>query len=367
MRAEQLMRRALAQAQRAAGETSPNPLVGAVIATPDGDLIASAYHERAGAPHAEVIALEKAGAEARGATMYVTLEPCAHHGRTPPCVDALLAAGIARVVIAVLDADPTVEGGGAQRLRLAGVQVDVGLCGDAALHANRMYFHQRRTGRPFVTLKMAESIDGAVAEDTQTRMQLTSGAAQRYVRGLRIVHDAVMVGVQTAIVDDPMLTVRPFRKRAVPYTRVIVDSAARLPLGSKLVADQSRSNTIVAVSSRADQERVQALSAAGVEVVECAGTGDGRVDLHDLLSRLGRRGMLGVLCEGGPVLAGSLLRARLVNELHMLVAPLILGTANVASVFCGFDGTVATRVEHVESLGDDVLIVASALHDASTS
>ncbi len=354
------MRRALALAARAEGETSPNPLVGALIATADGEIVAHGYHARAGAPHAEALAIERAGSAARGATLYVTLEPCAHHGRTPPCVDAIVRAGIARVVIAALDEDPNVAGGGAQRLRQAGVAVDVGVLRDAALRLNRMYFKHRRTGRPFVTLKMAQSLDGAIGARLGTRVQLTGLEAAKHVWArLRHAHDAVMVGVETVVVDDPLLTVRPHSVRAVPYTRVVVDARARVPLDRAVVADLGHARTIVAITGAAPPERVKALDDAGVETLTCATDPQGRVALEDLLAKLGARGMLGLLCEGGPTLAGALLTQGLVDELQWFIAPVVLGTATQAPVIRGLDAPVRYTVERVDVLGEDVLIIAT--------
>jgi diaminohydroxyphosphoribosylaminopyrimidine deaminase / 5-amino-6-(5-phosphoribosylamino)uracil reductase len=221
-----------------------------------------------------------------------------------------------------------------------------------------MYFHQRRTGRPYVTLKMAQSLDGAIGKAAGERMQLTGTKAAAYVRALRYEHDAVMVGVETAIVDDPQLTVRPFRGRAVPYTRIVVDSTARLPSRSKLVKDRRRAVTVVAVGDRAPRERVVALRDAGVDIMECTTTVQGRIDLRDLLDRLGQRGMLGVLCEGGPTLGGALLAGGLVNELHLIAAPIVLGTASRAPVLQGVDTPVELEISAMRRLGDDVAVVA---------
>ena len=357
MRDEELMDIALAHAARASGNTSPNPMVGAVVAPTGGDPvpIATGHHERAGAPHAEAVALERAGTAARGATLYVTLEPCAHHGRTPPCTDAIVRAGIARVVLATLDEDP--HAGGAEQLRAAGVHVDVGIREPQARQLNRMYFHQRRTSRPFVTLKMAQSADAAVAPRPGERYQLTGSVAAEHVRQLRFEHDAVMIGVGTAIADNPQLTVRPFKERAVPYVRVVIDAEARLPLASALVAEQAQATTIVATTARAPAERTGALREAGVEVLELPQAADGCVDLHALLERLGARGMLGVLCEGGPTLAAALLDTDLVDEMHLLIAPVILGTAERAPTFYHLATSRSFQIETVDALGEDVLIV----------
>ncbi|HET9341897.1 MAG TPA: bifunctional diaminohydroxyphosphoribosylaminopyrimidine deaminase/5-amino-6-(5-phosphoribosylamino)uracil reductase RibD [Candidatus Eremiobacteraceae bacterium] len=359
MRSEALMTLALAEAERALGNTSPNPMVGAVIARGDDEMpIAFGYHERAGTAHAEAVALGRAGAEARGATLYVNLEPCDHEGATPPCTRAIIEAGIARVVVATLDEDERARGAGIRRLRAAGIHVELGCGEERARELNRMYLHQRRTGRAFVTLKMAQSLDGAIAPKSGERYALTGRAATAHVRRLRFEHDAVMVGIGTVLVDDPQLTVRPYRERAVPYRRIVVDSSARLPLDKKLVTDRARATTLVATNASAPRERIDDLRSAGIDVLACGTSDGGRVDLRDLLERLGSLGMLGVLCEGGPTLASALLEAGLVDELHTLVAPVVLGTAATAPAFHGLSQSRHLRVRSVRKLGDDVLIVS---------
>lgn len=367
MHDEALMRRALTEAKRAAGNTSPNPLVGAVIATRHGDPIAAGRHERAGAPHAEAVALSRAGEAARGATLFVTLEPCNHLGRTPPCTQAIIDAGIERVVAAVSDADPGVEGGGIERLRAAGISVDVGVLEEEARRLNRQYFKQRTTGMPFVTLKMAQTIDGAIGESAELRTQLTGAPAARHVRSLRYEHDAVMIGVRTAIVDDPLLTVRPHRARAVPYLRIVVDPTARLPLDRRLLQDQSRARTIVATTAAAPAERLQAFAERGVETLTCGADARGGVDMRDLLARLGARGVLGVLCEGGPTLAAALLDAGLVDELQLIIAPVALGTHDAARAFASLGAPLLVEVEQAHQLGDDTLVVATPRRRDSTA
>jgi diaminohydroxyphosphoribosylaminopyrimidine deaminase / 5-amino-6-(5-phosphoribosylamino)uracil reductase len=359
MRDEGLMAIALAEAERGLGNTSPNPMVGAVVARPgDQTPVAAGYHERAGSAHAEAVALEKAGAAARGATLYVNLEPCDHQGAMPPCTEAIVRSGIARVVVATLDDDERARGSGVRRLRDAGIHVDVGVAEARARELNRMYLHQRRTGLPYLTLKMAQSIDGAIAPRPGERYALTGRAAAAHVRLLRFEHDAVMIGVGTALVDDPQLTVRPFRARAVPYRRIVVDSGARLALNSSLVKDRSRASTIVATTGAASRERVDALRGKGVEIITCTATQGGRVDMRDLFARLGALGILGVLCEGGPALAASVLDAGLVDELHVLVAPVVLGTSSSAPAFRALDSPNRLRLRTVKRLGDDALIVA---------
>ena len=352
------MRRALALAARAVGDTSPNPLVGAVIVA-GGRIVGEGYHRRAGAPHAERNALRAAATRADGATMYVTLEPCAHRGRTGPCAPAIAAAGIKRVVVAIQDPDKNVSGRGIAALRRAGVKVEVGDGELAAREQNRAYLKQRSTGRPYVTLKIAQTQDGYVARRKGERTAITGPQAARFTRGERIEHDAVMVGVDTAIVDDPQLTVRPPHTRAVPYTRIVVDSRARLPLRARLVRDQRSARTIVATTRAMPRSMRVALTRRGVRVIICKQTANGRVDLHDLLATLGKQGMLSVLCEAGPTLARGLLTARCVDAIHWLIAPTRFDSTPAAAATAVAAPVVpGARVTRVRRLGRDVLVEA---------
>jgi len=352
------MRRALALAARAVGDTSPNPLVGAVVVV-NGKIVGEGYHRRAGAPHAEREALRVAGTRARGATMYVTLEPCTHRGRTGPCVPAIVAAGIARVIVAMEDPDTRVRGRGIARLRRAGVKVEVGDGETLARKLNRAYIKQRTTGRPYVTLKIAQTQDGFVARRQGERTAITGTQAARFTRHERIEHDAVMIGVDTAIIDDPQLTVRPPHERAVPYTRIIVDSRGRLPLHGKLVRDRRGACTIVATTRAMPRTIRSSLQHRGIEVFVCKRTADGRVDLRDLLASLGRQGMLSVLCEAGPKLARGLLSARCVDAIHWLIAPTRFGSTPAAAQAAVAAPVVRrARVTEVRRLGRDVLVKA---------
>ena len=357
MNDEQIMRRALRLAARGRGNTSPNPMVGAVIAR-DGQEIASGFHARAGEAHAELLALEAARERAAGATLYVTLEPCAHHGRTPPCVDAIAKSGVRRVVVATEDPDENVRGRGIEKLRAAGIAVDVGACASPARDLNRFYFHQRLTGRPFITLKMAQSLNGFVADRPGTRQQLTGVRAARYVRDLRYEHDAVLVGVGTIVVDDPQLMVRPPKRRNVPYRRVVADASGRIPLTSSVLREQSIAKTTIATTSAMPADTRRLLDEMDIEILECATDDRGLVDLVDLLARLGKQGTLSLLCEGGPTLAGSLLRARYVQQVHWLIAPLVIASATAVPVLADAP-EVRMRLDGVRKLGEDDLIIAS--------
>ena len=359
-KASKFMRRALALAARATGDTSPNPLVGAVIVA-HNRIVGEGYHRRAGAPHAEIEALRAAGARARGATMYVTLEPCAHQGRTPPCVPAIVKAGIARVVIAIQDPDKHVRGRGIALLRRAGIEVSLGDGAELARAQNRAYIMQRTAGRPYVTLKLAQTQDGFVARRKGERTPITGPQAARFTRALRIGNDAVMIGVDTAIVDDPLLTVRPPHRRAVPYTRIVVDSRGRLPLHAKLLRNVLGARTIIATTRAMPAATRATLQRRGATILVCKRAARCRVDLRDLLARLGRQGMLSVLCEGGPTLARGLLAARCVDTIHWLIAPQRFGATPAAATAAVAAPVVrGARIVDVRRLGRDVLVSATA-------
>lgn len=340
------MRRALELARRGLGRTSPNPAVGALVVAPDGTIAGRGYHAAAGTAHAEVLALEEAGPRARGATLYVTLEPCCHHGRTPPCTDAIQRAGVARVVAAMLDPDPRVSGRGAAALRRAGVAVDVGVLEHQAGRLLEAYVHHRRTGLPFVTMKVAMTLDGKVATRAGDARWISGEDSRRTVHALRGEVDAVLVGVGTVLADDPLLTARPAGRPAsaggpapaggpasagrAPRQplRVIADSAARTPPAARVLASAGNPRrTLIAVTPGAPAARVRALEAAGAEVLRLPAEADGRVDLRALARELGRRGVLHVLLEGGPTLNAAALAAGLVQKVLVFVAPRIVGGA----------------------------------------
>jgi len=362
MNDEQYMKLALKLAQARVGQTSPNPMVGALVVDRDGEIVGRCAYEKAGAEHAEVIALRGAGEKARGATLYVTLEPCSHQGRTPPCADTIIAAGISRVVSAMEDPDARVRGAGFAKLRAHNINVEVGLLGEQAARMNRMYSCHRTTGRPFVTLKMAQSLDGAVAARAGERRQLTGKSAARYTRQLRYEHDAVMVGVGTVLVDDPLLTVRPNKPRAVPYRRVVVDARGRIPLKAKVTKDQARARTIVATTDLMPAVTREALEKRGVTIFECARSHDDRVDINDLLAKLADADIISVLCEGGPTLGASLLRGGHVNEVDWLIAPVLLGGPEAVPVIGNMSREMPLRLQTVRRLGEDILVAAEIVH-----
>ena len=309
------MRRALALAERGWGQTAPNPMVGAVVVR-DGEMVGEGWHAWHGGPHAEVEALRAAGERAQGATLYVTLEPCNHHGKTPPCTDAILAAGVRRVVAACEDPSPDARGGAA-RLRDAGVEVLVGVESAAAHELNAPFFHALRSDRPFVQLKLAVSLDGALADHSRLPGWLTGDLARREVHRLRAGADAIAVGIGTVLADDPELTVRHAPPPRVAPLRVVFDTSARLPRTSKL-ARGTAEVPVVVVCWAPEPAHAAALEHTGVTLLHAATTRDALVALRE-------RGVRSILVEGGATLASALVQEALVDRLIIFRAPLVLG------------------------------------------
>jgi len=327
-------------------------MVGAVLVVGHGQVIGEGHHRAAGSAHAETEALERAGAAARGATLYVTLEPCVHHGRTPPCTDRVIASGISRVVAAMRDPDPRVDGRGVAALRAAGIAVEENVLAAEAERLNEGFSTRVRLGRPFVLLKLAMTLDGRVA--LSGRRYLAGAPALRFVHRSRARMDAVLVGVGTVLADDPELTVRLVRGR--DPLRVILDTNARTPASSHVVSGPDPARTIIVVADDADPARTDALCARGVSIVRLPRGADGHVDLAAALGCLAARGVNSVLVEGGPGVATALLRDRLVDRLLTIQTPLVGGSGPRAF---GELGPVQTagRVT-VRRLGDDIAISA---------
>ncbi len=317
------MRAALALARRGLGNTWPNPAVGCVIVR-DGRVVGRAATAPGGRPHAEPQALAMAGAAARGATAYVTLEPCCHTGRTPPCTEALIAAGVARVVIAAPDPDPRVNGGGAAALRAAGVEVREDVLRAEAEEVNAGFLTRIRRGRPLVTLKLASTLDGRIATKSGESQWITGEAARRAAHLLRGRHDAVLVGVGTVLADNPDLTCRIPGFRPLPMVRVVADSHLRTPLTARLVATAGQSPTWILTRDGADADRRRALDGIGVTLIDLPG-GSAGVDLAAGLAVLAARGITRLLVEGGGQVAASLLRADLVDRVAWFHAPAVMG------------------------------------------
>jgi diaminohydroxyphosphoribosylaminopyrimidine deaminase / 5-amino-6-(5-phosphoribosylamino)uracil reductase len=341
------MRKALALAERGWGQTAPNPMVGAVVVR-DGAAVGKGFHAKFGEAHAEVAALAAAGGRARGATMYVTLEPCNHHGKTPPCVDALIAAGVSRVVAAARDPGRE-SGGGAERLRAAGIEVEFGVEEKPARELNAPFFFAASgTTRPWVTLKLAVSIDGGIAGVPGSPRWLTGEAARKYVHRLRAQSDAIAVGIGTALADDPLLTVRQGRRPRVAPLRVVFDRSARLPLGSRLVKTARRVSALV-MTEHADAGAVGALEAKGVLTERAP-------DMLAKLELLHQRGVRSLLVEGGSVLAGALLAAKVVDRLIIFQAPVLLG-AGALPAFSGMPSASRLAVVERREFGEDLMTV----------
>ena len=329
----QFMQRALEEAQRSTGRTHPNPMVGCVIVR-RGRLVAVGHHVRAGLPHAEIVALQHAGAQARGADMYVTLEPCSHHGRTGPCSDAVIAAGIKRVWVGMRDPYRLVNGRGIRKLRAAGIEVTVGLLQGACASLNEAFVFVQKHKRPFVAIKIAQSLDGKIATASGESQWITSAPARRMGHTLRNRLDAILVGSQTVLADDPRLTCRiPSGRDPV---RVVLDTRARISAKSQVcrVAQTSQAPTWVCVGKRAPASKRRALERAGAQVIVCK-TRDNRLDLDDVMAALHARSVFSVLVEGGPTVVGAFFDAGLVNQLHAFIAPIVIGGAGAPTSVAG--------------------------------
>lgn len=304
------------------GKPSPNPHVGAVVVK-DGELIAAAHHDRAGTDHAETAALRAAGERARGASLYVTLEPCNHHGRTPPCTDAILASKVARVIIGVRDPNPHVEGGGVEKLRAAGIEVVTGVREEKARSWIAPWAKHITVGLPYVSLKLALSLDGRIATRTGESKWVTGPDARAKVHLLRAKSDGIAVGIGTALADDPRLTVRDAPGDSP--LRVVFDTKLRLPPASRLVQSARETPTLVLCGLDAPVDAEEQLAAHGVECLRSPLSAEGRLDVFAALRSLAQRGIVSLMVEGGAELAGSFLAGRFADELHVFVAPILLG------------------------------------------
>lgn len=316
----ELMDHAITLGQK--GDPSPNPHVGAVVAL-GREILGEGHHHEAGDDHAEVVAIKAAGARAKGATLYVTLEPCNHEGRTAPCVDAILQAGFKRVVVGCRDPNPHVTGGGVERLQEAGIEVAVGVREDNAKKLIRPWTKYITEGISYLSLKLGVSLDGRIATRTGASKWITGEQSRARAHALRAAHDVVMVGINTVINDDPMLTVREAPGRNP--IRAVVDSKLRVPLDSQLVVSAKDYPTVVLTTNDASEAVSEALEAAGISVIRVPATAEGRCDMFAALKALAAREVVSVLCEGGAELAGSLLAGRLPSEMHVFIAPVLLG------------------------------------------
>ncbi len=330
---ERWMWTALDLARQGRGKTSPNPMVGAVLVQ-GGEVVGTGYHRAAGASHAEIVALQKAGPRARGASLYVNLEPCAHRGRTGPCTEALIGAGVERVVVAMEDPNPRVAGRGFQRLREAGIAVKTGVLEAKARRLNEAYIKYITTGFPFVLVKTAMSLDGKIATRTGDSRWISSAKSRRFVHRLRHQSDVVAVGIGTALKDDPRLTTRLKERGGRDALRVVVDSRARLPINARVINFASPAGILLAVTAAAPREKLEALRGRGVEVLVLPEE-DGRVDLRALMRTLGEREKTLVLVEGGGTINYSLLEKGLVDKVFTFIAPVLCGGRNAPTPFGG--------------------------------
>ena len=376
------MRSALELAAGGTGWVSPNPLVGCVIVN-NGEVVGRGYHQRFGGPHAEVHALHEAGNRAEGAVLYVTLEPCCHTGKTPPCIDAILQARLGRVVAAMRDPNPRVDGGGLSRLENAGVEVAVGVCEAEARRLNEAFVKHITTRRPFVTSKSAITLDGKIATRSGASRWITGEAARAAGHQLRHANDAILVGIGTVVQDDPQLTTRLFLpppserglggglQRGANPLRIVVDSTLRLSPGAQVADVAAERRTLIVTTEKAKAAKVKTLEARGVEVIRLPACGDGRVSLDALCAVLGERGIASVLVEGGAVLTAALLRQRLIDKMVFFVAPKIIGGDGISAFGpCGIDTmeqALSLRDLTSRQVGDDLMLEAYPAWTACSS
>ncbi len=322
MRDADYMKQALKLARRGLGRTNPNPMVGAIIVK-DDRVIAHGYHHHYGGKHAEINAIQNASESITGATLYVTLEPCGHYGKTPPCVDAIIQNNIGRVVIGTLDPNPQVNGKSVARLKQRGIETEVGVLADECRNLNEAHFKHMTTGLPLVTLKFAQTLDGRIATATGDSKWISSEPFRRLAHRLRAVNDAVMVGIDTVLADDPRLTVRLVKGRNP--SRIILDSRLRLPPDAGVVKNREAAPTIIATTSHADDKKIAYWREVGIEVLVTREDEAGKVDLKHLLGILGERGISSVLVEGGAGVITSFLRQNLADKAVIAIAPKIMG------------------------------------------
>ena len=343
-----MMSRALELAARGIGRVSPSPLVGCVISSNDGKILGEGFYLYDGVKHAETLALEQAGADALGATAYVTLEPHAHQSRTPPCTDALISAGIKRVVASIEDPNPKVSGKGFAHLCAVGVEVSTGLMAREASRQNEKYIHFMRTGLPFVHLKLACSLDGRIATRTGDSRWITGEEARARVHQMRHEYDAILVGSGTAVADNPLLTDRSGLMRRVPLTRIVLDDNLRLSADSNLAKTAGEAPVLVFTSEQAAASAAGRLESCGIHVLRLP---EGARDLRAVLQEIARRGLQSVIIEGGSAIAGAFLDARLVNKASFFIAPIIIGGRDAPAAIGGHGAEKiadALRLQEIE-------------------
>jgi diaminohydroxyphosphoribosylaminopyrimidine deaminase/5-amino-6-(5-phosphoribosylamino)uracil reductase len=356
---EHYMRHALELAERGIGRAAPNPLVGAVIVK-DGRIVGEGWHEEFGGAHAEVNAVRSALKSLEGSEVYVTLEPCCHYGKTPPCTDLLIEKRVKRVVVGVRDPDPRVSGGGIRKLREAGIEVKLGILERECARLNEVFFHYTRTRRPFVVMKSAVSLDGKIAAPSGESKWITSEVARKDSHYLRNRYSAIMVGVETVIRDDPELTCRLEGGRNPK--RIILDSRLRTPPESRVLKNPAENPVLIACTEEAGPEAARRLEAMGAELLYCESR-DGRVDLSDLMGRLGGRSVDSILLEGGGTVNESAIVQGIVSKVILYVAPKIIGGERSKSAVGGqgilrLEQAFPLRFESAERIGEDLKIIA---------
>lgn len=353
----QYMQLALDLAKATAGQTSPNPCVGAVLVK-NGELVSTGVHLRAGGPHAEAAAIHSAGDKAKDAVLYVTLEPCSHYGKTPPCADLIVKSGIKKVFVATLDPNPLVSGKGVERLKKAGIEVEIGLCKEEAVKVNEKFFHYIQTRTPFVTIKGAVSMDGKIAAKTGDSKWITSEEARMDAHQLRHEHDAILVGINTVLKDNPLLTTRKPQGGKNPV-RVILDTECRIPLSARVIQDKS-SKTIIFTGSLYDRNKAEQLKKMGVEVISLSTE---RISVKDVLQILGEKEIMSVLVEGGSEVHASFIAEDAFQQIVLYMAPKIIGGREAVPFVGGAGpGLVAEgkrlKFTDVKTVGPDLKITA---------
>ncbi len=354
------MREALREARKGLGRTSPNPAVGAVVVK-NGQIIARGYHKKAGLPHAEVEALKKLGGNAPGCTIYITLEPCNHHGRTPPCSEAVLKSGISRVVVGMKDPNPDVLGGGCEFLKKNGIEVKTGVLETECRYLNEAFLKYVLTRRPFVIAKSAITLDGWTGTATGHSKWITNEKSRQFAHRLRDQVDAVMVGVGTVLADDPQLTTRIKHGRGRDPLRIVLDTHLKTPVDAKIVNHDSSASTLIVVGADVLPEALERYSNKGVLPLACP-TRDGRIDLPALMDILSKKSVTSLLVEGGSSVMGALLRERLVDKYYIFEAPKILGGDDGIPMVAGkgpkkMDQSLILKNVQVKRFGEDILVV----------
>ncbi|MGI5921732.1 MAG: bifunctional diaminohydroxyphosphoribosylaminopyrimidine deaminase/5-amino-6-(5-phosphoribosylamino)uracil reductase RibD [Syntrophomonadaceae bacterium] len=356
---EKYMRRALELAGKALGRTSPNPVVGAVLVK-DGRINGEGYHKKAGTPHAEIHALNAAGREAFGSTLYVTLEPCSHYGKTPPCADAIVKAGVKKVVAAILDPNPKVAGRGIEILHKAGIVTQVGLLDNEARRINEVFLKYIQTGLPFVTLKTAMSLDGKIATRTGNSQWITNPVSRTYVHQLRNIYDAILVGIGTVLKDDPLLNTRLEQPETRNPVRIIIDSNLDLPLQSRIVQTAEQQRTMVFTSRTGHAKKAELLKGRGIEIIKLDHQAQ-QLPIQEILKILGQMEICSVLVEGGGEINGYMIENSLIDKVHWFIAPKIIGGRDAPSPIggTGIEKMMQAKELHdieISTFGDDLMI-----------